>query len=221
MGLVGCGDAAPRESVGLGDIGDRVASSWLARLRSCSSSPRVDNRERENIQLGSAGSGGYDISPSRQVATAGFARVVSMRTGHPLIRWRPGPTEPHSENPSPPNQSFLLPSQHPPATIPSTRMPPQTRSKLQIQTLYPMGTPAINGGDSYENSSSDFHGKEDEGWDPRYGTPIRPPQYVPQPVRPLWGVIAESVRSDATGCNIYHDAGHCRLLQSPTSWYML
>ncbi|KAG9099035.1 hypothetical protein FRC06_005721 [Ceratobasidium sp. 370] len=55
-------------------------------------------------------------------------------------------------------------------------MPPQTRSKLQIQTIYPMGTPAINGGDSYEESPSAFHGKENEDWDFRFGTPIRPPQ---------------------------------------------
>ncbi|KAG9124209.1 hypothetical protein FRC07_012405 [Ceratobasidium sp. 392] len=55
-------------------------------------------------------------------------------------------------------------------------MPPQTRSKLQINTLYPMGTPTINGGDSYEDSPSAFHGKENEDWDFRYGTPIRPPQ---------------------------------------------
>ncbi|KAG8684532.1 hypothetical protein FRC09_015330, partial [Ceratobasidium sp. 395] len=55
-------------------------------------------------------------------------------------------------------------------------MPPQTRSKLQIQTPYLMGTPSINGGDSYEESPSAFHGKENEDWDFRYGTPIRPPQ---------------------------------------------
>ncbi|KAG8743624.1 hypothetical protein FRC10_011687 [Ceratobasidium sp. 414] len=47
---------------------------------------------------------------------------------------------------------------------------------LSVQTLYPMGTPAINGGDPYEDSPSAFHEKENEDWDFRYGTPIRPPQ---------------------------------------------
>ncbi|QRV75983.1 C2H2 zinc finger [Ceratobasidium sp. AG-Ba] len=52
-------------------------------------------------------------------------------------------------------------------------MPPQTRSKHLIHN--PMGSSSVAAGDAYDESSNAFHGKENEDWDFRYGTPIRPP----------------------------------------------
>ncbi|CAE6512797.1 unnamed protein product [Rhizoctonia solani] len=53
-------------------------------------------------------------------------------------------------------------------------MPPQTRSKLQIQ-LFPMPSLSPSNGDSYDELSYMYRQKESGDWDERYGAPIRPP----------------------------------------------
>ncbi|KAJ1311542.1 hypothetical protein OPQ81_010026 [Rhizoctonia solani] len=53
-------------------------------------------------------------------------------------------------------------------------MPPQTRSKLQIQ-VYPMGSLSPSTGDGYDEPSYINRSKESGDWDERYGAPIRPP----------------------------------------------
>ncbi|CAE7190049.1 unnamed protein product [Rhizoctonia solani] len=52
-------------------------------------------------------------------------------------------------------------------------MPPQTRSKLQIQ-LFPMPSLSPSNGDGYDESYM-YRQKESGDWDDRYGAPIRPP----------------------------------------------
>ncbi|KAL5641363.1 hypothetical protein ACGC1H_001742 [Rhizoctonia solani] len=52
-------------------------------------------------------------------------------------------------------------------------MPPQTRSKLQIQ-LFPMGSVSPSNGEGYDESYM-LRQKESGDWDERYGAPIRPP----------------------------------------------
>ncbi|KAH7345096.1 hypothetical protein B0J17DRAFT_638318 [Rhizoctonia solani] len=51
-------------------------------------------------------------------------------------------------------------------------MPPQTRSKLQIQ-VFPMGVLSPSAGDGYDESFM-LRQKESGDWDERYGAPIRP-----------------------------------------------
>ncbi|CUA77407.1 hypothetical protein RSOLAG22IIIB_02419 [Rhizoctonia solani] len=53
-------------------------------------------------------------------------------------------------------------------------MPPQTRSKLQIQPLH-MGSLSPSNGDGYDEPSYMYRQKESGDWDERYGAPIRPP----------------------------------------------
>ncbi|KAG8713564.1 hypothetical protein FRC11_011817 [Ceratobasidium sp. 423] len=53
-------------------------------------------------------------------------------------------------------------------------MPPQTRSKLQIQLL-PMPSLSLSNGDNYDEQSYMCRQKESGDWDERYGAPIRPP----------------------------------------------
>ncbi|KDN50283.1 hypothetical protein RSAG8_01619, partial [Rhizoctonia solani AG-8 WAC10335] len=53
-------------------------------------------------------------------------------------------------------------------------MPPQTRSKLQIQ-VFPMSSLSPSNGDGYDELSYMSRQKESGDWDERYGAPIRPP----------------------------------------------